>query len=154
METGNKLDRFSPTHQGRKSKYFDYGGHNSKGAIHTLQLELRDGSYLALPYVYLSEVFYEPSIGVILKLGEYKVTIKGRRLDFLFEQLCLYNVSQIRSAVHELADQEPTNQESKNKVSEQSNSQNWVNKVRPDKASSSGVEGLDFVEVIEIENIG
>ncbi|GEM_PF-5821355 len=100
----NRLDRFTPGHQGRKSRYFDYGAATGK-TVHVLQVQRSDGSYLALPYVYLSEIDYEPSLGIILKMGEYQITIRGRRLDYLFEQLCQYHVSQIRAAIHPMEDE-------------------------------------------------
>ena len=58
-----------------------------------LDLRLKNGAYISLPYSYMTKVKFNPSIGLELYISGNYVKITGRNLHEMYNYLCRHRVT-------------------------------------------------------------
>lgn len=67
----------------------------SAGTALMLDLVMREGDHLALPYSYLAAARFNPSAGITLEYPDRVVTITGRRLEPLYQAVCTHTARRV-----------------------------------------------------------
>ena len=69
---------------------------NTEGPAYMVELRRVTGDAWAFPYTLLSGILFNPSGELRLAISDFQVTIKGRNLRPLFDQLQLHRATMIR----------------------------------------------------------
>ncbi len=80
---------------------------NNEGPAYMVEFRKVTGEAWALPYTLLSGIMFNPSGELRLSIGDFQITVKGRKLRAIFDPLQLHRVTMIREVDqdHELGDQ-------------------------------------------------
>ena len=69
-----------------------------RDSVIMLSIRKMDGNLLALPYMYLAKIEFDPSENLVLDLAGYQITICGYNLQELYRLFCDHRIRSIRAA--------------------------------------------------------
>ena len=82
-------------------KFFTLEKQTGKRAI-MLDIELKNGNHIALPYSYLTKIDFDLSIGITINWGATSIKIEGRNLNRLYDYLVNHRVKQLRAVIDDV----------------------------------------------------
>lgn len=101
------LDRLSPRGDSgdadvySSSHYLAFGvSRRAWGGEPMIDFVFRDGNHHGMSYAHLDDILFNPSRGIVLRFGEYLVTIAGQRLETGYEKLLAHRVVFVAEADH------------------------------------------------------
>ena len=84
-----------------QNKFFIREVQANKRAI-MLDIELKNGDHIAMPYAYLTKIKYNLSEGILIEWGATSIKIEGSNLKELYNHLVQHKVKLIKDSVKQV----------------------------------------------------